>query len=155
MKKRLLRPCDPGPAGSLRKPGLWFQNGEWRTGENEAGHSSVIVASEHDPQKWKPLLRQDHAQAIDLARVLFDQVIPPGRNARECHSGLLNETPDQAWLTRRRIAAIDQLVFTVSESGLGICTGLCNPQNVMRSEQSSAANQTTPTRPRRRTRNRP
>jgi hypothetical protein len=37
---------------------------------------------EHDPQKWKPLLRKDHAQAIDLARVLFDQVIPPGRNAR-------------------------------------------------------------------------
>jgi hypothetical protein len=37
---------------------------------------------EHDPQKWKPLLRRDHAQAIDLARVLFDQVIPPGRNAR-------------------------------------------------------------------------
>jgi len=24
----------------------------------------------------------DHAQAIELARVLFDQVIPPGRNAR-------------------------------------------------------------------------
>jgi hypothetical protein len=37
---------------------------------------------EHDPQKWKPLLRKDHAQAIELARVLFDQVIPPGRNAR-------------------------------------------------------------------------
>jgi uncharacterized protein YcaQ len=40
------------------------------------------AALEHDPQKWKPLLRQDHAQAVDLARVLFDQVIPPGRNAR-------------------------------------------------------------------------
>ncbi|WP_395663566.1 hypothetical protein, partial [Aestuariivirga sp.] len=37
---------------------------------------------EHDRQKWKPLLRQDHAQAIDLARVLFGQVVPPGRNAR-------------------------------------------------------------------------
>jgi len=36
----------------------------------------------HERQKWKPLLRQDHAQAIELARVLFDQVIPPGRNAR-------------------------------------------------------------------------
>jgi hypothetical protein len=36
---------------------------------------------EHDPQKWKPLLRQDHAQDIDLERVLFDQVTPPGRNA--------------------------------------------------------------------------
>jgi hypothetical protein len=35
----------------------------------------------HDPQKWKLLLRQDHAQAIGLERVLFDQVIPPGRNA--------------------------------------------------------------------------
>jgi hypothetical protein len=26
---------------------------------------------------------KSHAQAIELARVLFDQVIPPGRNARE------------------------------------------------------------------------
>jgi hypothetical protein len=41
----------------------------------------ISLALEHDPQKWKPLLRQDHAQAVDLARVLFDQVIPPGRNA--------------------------------------------------------------------------
>ena len=37
---------------------------------------------EHDPQKWKPLLRQDHAQDIDLARVPGDQAFPPGRNAR-------------------------------------------------------------------------
>ena len=38
---------------------------------------------EHDPQKSKPLLRQDHAQAFDLARVLIDQVISPGRNVRQ------------------------------------------------------------------------
>jgi len=37
---------------------------------------------EHDLQMWKPLLRQDHAQVIDLARVLLDQVMPPGRSAR-------------------------------------------------------------------------
>ncbi len=42
----------------------------------------VVCALEHDPLKWKPLLRQDHRQVIDLARVLSEQVIPPGRNAR-------------------------------------------------------------------------
>jgi hypothetical protein len=46
------------------------------------GMQGLGAKLEHDPQKWKPLLRQDHAQTIDLARVLFDQVIPPGRNAR-------------------------------------------------------------------------
>jgi hypothetical protein len=48
----------------------------------DGGTVGAPAALEHDPQKWKPLLRKDHAQAIDLARVLFDQVIPPGRNAR-------------------------------------------------------------------------
>ena len=38
---------------------------------------------EHDPQKSKPLLRQDHAQAFDLARVLIDQVISHDRLIRQ------------------------------------------------------------------------
>jgi hypothetical protein len=46
----------------------------------------------------------------------------------------LNEPSDQACLTRRRIVEIDQRVRTVSENGLGICTDVCNPQNVMRNE---------------------
>jgi hypothetical protein len=34
---------------------------------------------EHDPQKWNPLLRKGHAQALDLTHVLIDQAIPPDR----------------------------------------------------------------------------
>jgi hypothetical protein len=31
------------------------------------GFHCVANGLEHDPQKWNPLLRQDHAQAFDLA----------------------------------------------------------------------------------------
>jgi hypothetical protein len=41
-----------------------------------------IFSPGHDPQKWDPLLRQDHAQALDLA-YFFDRVIPPERNCAE------------------------------------------------------------------------
>jgi hypothetical protein len=36
----------------------------------------------HDGEYSGGLISVDHAQAIDLERILFDQVSPPGRNAR-------------------------------------------------------------------------
>jgi hypothetical protein len=41
---------------------------------------AALRSLEHDPQKWNPLLRQGHAQALNLAHILVDQAIPPDRN---------------------------------------------------------------------------
>ena len=46
-------------------------------GRHELSVERIVLPHPHG----KSFLRQDHAQAIDLERVLFDQVIPPGRNA--------------------------------------------------------------------------
>ncbi len=54
---------------------------------------------QHDPQKWTPLLRQDHAQADVQAHVLTNQVVRPERNMRYgmdafCYRALPKERQD-------------------------------------------------------------
>jgi hypothetical protein len=37
---------------------------------------------EHVPEKWTRFSDKDMLQIFELARILFDQVMPPDRNAR-------------------------------------------------------------------------
>jgi hypothetical protein len=39
-------------------------------------------ALEHVPEKWTRFSDKDMLQVFELARILFDQVIPPDRKAR-------------------------------------------------------------------------
>jgi hypothetical protein len=38
---------------------------------------------EHVPEKWTRFSDKDMLQVFELARILFDQVIPPDRKARQ------------------------------------------------------------------------
>jgi hypothetical protein len=41
-----------------------------------------LDALEHVPEKWTRFSDEDMLQVFELARILFDQVIPPDRKAR-------------------------------------------------------------------------
>jgi hypothetical protein len=45
-----------------------------------AATSAVVL--EHVPEKWTRFSDKDMLQVFELARILFDQVIPPDRKAR-------------------------------------------------------------------------
>jgi hypothetical protein len=47
-----------------------------------AGLPSRRLALEHVPEKWTRFSDKDMLQVFELARILFDQVIPPDRKAR-------------------------------------------------------------------------
>jgi hypothetical protein len=42
----------------------------------------LLTALEHVPEKWTRFSDKDMLQVFELARILFDQVIPPDRKAR-------------------------------------------------------------------------
>jgi hypothetical protein len=46
-----------------------------------------LIPLEHVPEKWTRFSDKDMLQVFELARILFDQVIPPDRKARKAHDG--------------------------------------------------------------------
>jgi hypothetical protein len=44
--------------------------------------AAISFMLEHVPEKWTRFSDKDMLQVFELARILFDQVIPPDRKAR-------------------------------------------------------------------------
>jgi hypothetical protein len=45
-------------------------------------YAALTAPIEHVPEKWTRFSDKDMLQVFELARILFDQVIPPDRKAR-------------------------------------------------------------------------
>jgi hypothetical protein len=74
----MLRQSFSVPVESELSSGSYFDAFSSR----EAGSASLENALEHVPEKWTRFSDKDMLQVFELARILFDQVIPPDRKAR-------------------------------------------------------------------------
>jgi hypothetical protein len=61
---------------------LLASNSRGFAGSRAAAVAFAARVLEHVPEKWTRFSDKDMLQVFELARILFDQVIPPDRKAR-------------------------------------------------------------------------